>query len=161
MARPVAPLVSSLSNRPQGEKYALQPRGVASGRYLSTVLFLSCYPWHPDNIFNSTNSPTMEVSFDRTKFPLFSVFESILIFIPAALRPYNSPQYQTGAASTMTRTTPITKTHLLLLPPLPFRLRFALLALLVFRLVSEMFPLLSATIPRTCTIRYRSNSTKL
>jgi hypothetical protein len=90
----------------------------------------------------------MEISFDRTKFLLFSVFESMLIFTPEALQPYNSPQCQSGAASTMTKTTPITRTPLL--HPLRFWLPFAHLALLAFRLVSEMSPLPSASIPRTC-----------
>jgi hypothetical protein len=36
-ARPINPLVNSLSNRPQREKYRMQPRGVVSDRSLSHV----------------------------------------------------------------------------------------------------------------------------
>jgi hypothetical protein len=90
------------------------------------------------NIFNSTNSPTMEVSFNQTKFTLFCIIDSMLIPFPEVLRPYNSPQCRRGVGSKMT--TIIPKRILLLLHanhPLS-QLLFTPHALLAFRQLLSM-----------------------
>lgn len=108
-------------------------------------------PSHPDNISNTTNSPTMEVSFNLTMFILFSIVLSILVLIPEAFLSSKSAQCHRGTASKITTIT-TTSYHLPLLRPIHFRPHFALLAFQVFRLVSEMFLLQSASIPRTYTM---------
>jgi hypothetical protein len=52
-ARPIERLINLLFNRPQGEKYVMQPREVVSGNGVAGI----CCPLHPGNISKPTNPP--------------------------------------------------------------------------------------------------------
>jgi hypothetical protein len=75
----------------------------------------------------------MEVFFNEKFFILFSVIKSIQVPLPEGLRPHNSSQCRRGTASRM-MTLMADVTHLLHPRPRRFRLRFALLGLLAFKL---------------------------
>jgi hypothetical protein len=101
----------------------------------------------------------MEFSFDYSKSLLFSVIDSLLVCIREDFLSYSSVQCLHGTASKMAKTIP-TNHPLPLLRHLHFRLHFALLALQVFKLVSEMSLLNLASTPRTVRCASHTSSSK-